>query len=178
MEEPLIIRKPLSKEDFEMMYDLRWRVLREPWNQTRGTEKDDIEIDSHQFIVTLNEKIVATAHFHKINETEGQIKYLAVEKDYRKKRIASKLMRYIEGFAISLGLTGIILNAWKTAKVFFEKLDYKIIREGPLLFNEIEHYVMKKMLCKINKCQTFFFLQLLLNNLVLNFLYSGEVIYL
>ena len=146
MEEPLIIRRPLSKEDFELMYDLRWRVLRKPWNQPRGSEKDNIETESYPFKVTLNEKIVATARFHKANDKEGHIRYLAVEKDYRKKRIASKLMRYIEGISISLGLTGIILDAWKTAKEFFEKLDYEIIREGPLLFNEIEQFIMKKML--------------------------------
>jgi hypothetical protein len=58
MEEPLIIRQPLSKEDFDLMYDLRWRVLRKLWNQPRGSEKDDIENESHPFIVTLNNKIV------------------------------------------------------------------------------------------------------------------------
>ncbi|MFX0188444.1 MAG: GNAT family N-acetyltransferase [Candidatus Hodarchaeota archaeon] len=146
MEEPLIIRQPLSKEDFDLMYDLRWRVLRKLWNQPRGSEKDDIENESYPFIVTLNNKIVATARFHKNNEREGQIRYLAVEKEYRNKRIASKLIRYIEGFVISLGIHNIKLNTRKTAKDFFEKLDYKIIGEGPLLFNEIEHYVMHKKL--------------------------------
>ncbi|MFW9898426.1 MAG: GNAT family N-acetyltransferase [Candidatus Thorarchaeota archaeon] len=146
MEEPLIIRQPLSKEDFDLMYDLRWRVLRKLWNQPRGSEKDDIENESHPFIVTLNNKIVATARFHKNSEKEGQIRYLAVEKEYRNKRIASKLIRYIEGFAISLGIHNIKLNARKTAKVFFEKLGYIIIGEGPLLFNEIEHFIMHKKL--------------------------------
>ena len=146
MEEPLIIRKPLSKEDYELMYDLRWRVLREPWDQPRGSEKDDIETESHQFIVTLNEKIVATARFHKNSEMEGQIKYLAVEKKYRNRRIATKLMLYIEGVAVNLGLTSILLNTRKTAKEFFEKLDYEIVRDDPLLFNEIEHFTMRKIL--------------------------------
>ncbi|MFX1338326.1 MAG: GNAT family N-acetyltransferase [Promethearchaeota archaeon] len=146
MEEPLIIRQPLSKEDFELMYDLRWRVLREPWNQPKGSEKDDIETESYPFMVTLNEQIVATARFHKANEKEGQIEYLAVEKDYRNKRIASKLMRYIEGFSISLGLESIIIFAWKIAQDFFVKLDYKIVREDLILFNEIECLIMRKML--------------------------------
>lgn len=146
MKDPLIIRKPLSKLDFEQMYDLRWRILRNPWNQLRGTEKDEREGESHPFIVTINEKIVATARFHKNNENEGQIRYLAVEKDFRNERIASILMRYIEGFAISLGLKSIIINARKNAKEFFEKLKYEIVEEGPLLFDKIEHYIMKKML--------------------------------
>lgn len=146
MEEPLIIQRPLSKEDYSFMYDLRWRVLRKPWNQPRGSEKDELEKNSYPFIVILNNKIVATARFHKNSEKEGQIRYIAVEKEYRKKRIATKLIRYIEGFAISLGVSSIILNARKTAKEFFEKLDYDIIADGPLLFNEIEHFVMYKKL--------------------------------
>jgi len=146
MEEPLIIRKPLSKEDFELMYNLRWRVLREPWNQPKGSEKDDIETESYPFIVTLNEKIVATARFHTADDNEGRIEYLAVESEYRKRRIASKLMLYIEGFAINLGLTCILIRAPKTTKEFFKKLNYKIIRKNPKLINEIEHLIMKKML--------------------------------
>jgi len=42
MEEPLIILRPLSKEDFELMYNLRWKILRKPWHQPKGSEKDDI----------------------------------------------------------------------------------------------------------------------------------------
>ena len=144
MEDPIIIQQPLSEEDYSIMYDLRWRVLRKPWNQPRGSEKDELEKNSYPFIVILNNKIVATARFHKNSEKEGQIRYLAVEKDYRKKRIATKLLQYIEGFAISLGVSSIILNARKTAKELFTKLDYVIIGEGPLLFDEIEHFVMCK----------------------------------
>ena len=43
-------------------------------------------------------------------------------------------------------LFGIILIAWKTAKEFFEKINYEIIRVGPILFKEIERLVMRKML--------------------------------
>ena len=146
MEEPLIIRQPLSPEDYELMYDLRWRVLMEPWSQPRGSERDDIEAESYPFIVTLNEKIVATARFQKNSENEGQIRDLAVEEDYRNRRIGSILMRYIEGFAISLGITNIIINTRKTVKEFFEKLDYEIMGEKTLHFDEIERNVMIKKL--------------------------------
>jgi len=146
MEEPLIIRQPLSPEDYELMYDLRWRVLMEPWSQPRGSERDDIETESYPFIVTLNEKIVATARFQKNSENEGQIRDLAVEEDYRNRRIGSILMRYIEGFAISLGIKNIIINTRKTVKEFFEKLDYEIMGEKTLHFDEIERNVMIKKL--------------------------------
>ncbi len=146
MEEPLIILRPLSKEDFELMYNLRWNVLRKPWNQPKGSEKDDIENEAYPFVVIFQNKTVATARLHKNNEEEGQIRYLAVEEGYRNQRIGSKLVRYIEGFATCLGIKSIMLNARKTAKEFFEQLEYEIIGEGPLLFDEIEHFIMHKEL--------------------------------
>ena len=146
MKEPLIIRKPLSKEDFQKIYDLRWRVLMKPLNKTLESDKDNIDTESYPFIVTLNEKIVAFALFHKISEKEGQIRDLAVEEDYRNERIGSILMRYIEGFAVSLGIKTITLYTTKTIKEFFQKLDYKTIGEGPLLCDETEQITMMKTL--------------------------------
>ena len=146
MEEPLIILRPLSKEDYELMYNLRWRILRKPWQQPKGSEKDDIENESYPFIVIYNDKVVATARLHKDSEDEGQIRYLAVKEEYRNQRIGSKLVRYIEGFATCVGIKSIVLNARKTAKAFFKMLDYEIKGEGPLLFDEIEHLIMHKEL--------------------------------
>ncbi len=146
-EEPskiLIIRSPRSKSEYDAMYDLRWRILREPWNQPRGSEKDDMEDKSFLFLVKLDDRLVATARFHKNSESEGQIRYLAVEEEYRRQGIASKLLYYIEGFAIRLRISSIILNARQTAQKLFEKVGYKISKEGHLLFGEIPHFVMYK----------------------------------
>ena len=34
------------REEFKSYYDLRYKVLREPWGMQRGTEKDDFEPSS------------------------------------------------------------------------------------------------------------------------------------
>ena len=114
--------------------------------QPRSSEKDDMEEQSTHFIILIEDKIVATARFHKNSETEGQIRYLAVEEDFRRQGIASKLLYYIEIVAVKLGSKKIILNARKTAQRLFEKVGYKILKEGHLLFGEIPHYVMVKEL--------------------------------
>jgi N-acetylglutamate synthase-like GNAT family acetyltransferase len=118
----------------------------EPMNLPKGSEKDNIEAESYPFIVTLNERIVATARLHTSSVSEGRIGFLAVENNYRKKRIASKLMLYIEGFAISLGLSHIIINVPKTTREFFEKLNYEIIQECSTFFEQIELLIMRKKL--------------------------------
>ena len=37
------ITEPKTRDEFEAYYLLRYQVLREPWNQPRGSEKDDME---------------------------------------------------------------------------------------------------------------------------------------
>ena len=36
-------RSPNTDLEFEAYYELRWRVLRKPWGQARGTEHDEYD---------------------------------------------------------------------------------------------------------------------------------------
>jgi len=148
----IIIRQPCLQDEFEEMFDLRWRVLRKPWDQPKGSEKDERDCKEngvHHFIAVVNEKIVGTARYHTCNEHEGQIRYLAVEEEYRGQNIGKNLLKHIERLSISLGIQYIKLNARKSARGLFEKLDYEMLAEGPKLFNEIDHIVMGKPIIKI-----------------------------
>ncbi len=148
----IVIRQPCLEEEFESMYDLRWRVLRKPWNQPKGSEKDEKDGKDngvHHFIAVINEKIVGTARYHTCNEHEGQIRFLAVEEEYRGQNVGKSLLKYIEKYSIGLGIQYIKLNARKSAQGLFEKLDYEILAEGPKLFNEIYHIVMGKQIIKL-----------------------------
>jgi len=146
MSNTLIIRQPSKEEEFEAMYELRWRVLRKPWNQPKGSEKDDLENQSFPFIAISDEKIIGTARLQKNSEIEGQIRYLAINEEYRNQKIGRDLILFIEWYASKKNCSYLKLNARKTAHGFFIKQGYEIVGEGPTLFNEIEHYVMKKEL--------------------------------
>ena len=111
MEGILIIRQPKTEDEYEAMYDLRWRVLREPWGQPRGTEKDDLESEAHHFIALLDDQVVGTARLHKIKENVGQIRYIAVEDRFRRKKIGWNLMEAIHVTARNRGTRFLILNA-------------------------------------------------------------------
>ena len=37
------LRPPETAEEFDAYYNLRWMVLRAPWNQPTGSEKDEYE---------------------------------------------------------------------------------------------------------------------------------------
>ena len=36
------LAEPRTTQEWESYFDLRWRVLREPWGQARGSERDDL----------------------------------------------------------------------------------------------------------------------------------------
>jgi N-acetylglutamate synthase-like GNAT family acetyltransferase len=144
LDDKLVIREPLNTEEFESMYNLRWKILRKPWNQPKGSEIDDKEGEAYSFIAILKGNIIGTARFHKISDIKGQIRYLAIDESFRNLGIGTSLMKHIESYAKKQGIKTIILNARKTAKAFFDSFDYYIISEGPLLYNEIEHFVMVK----------------------------------
>ncbi|TXT54000.1 MAG: putative Galactoside O-acetyltransferase [Promethearchaeota archaeon] len=125
----IIIRHPCENE-VERMFDLRWKVLKEPWNQPRGSEKDERdrkENGVHHFIAVINEEIVGTARFHTCNEFEGMIKYLCVDEHYRGQNVGKALLQHIEKFSISLGIQYLKLNAQNNTLSLFEKLEYEVI---------------------------------------------------
>lgn len=100
VENTVIIRQPNVEKEYKDMYNLRWRVLREPWNQPVGSEKDDREEESYPFIAMMNNKVVGTARLQENEEIdgkkEGQIRYLAIEEVYRNKKIGRDLIAFIE----------------------------------------------------------------------------------
>jgi N-acetylglutamate synthase-like GNAT family acetyltransferase len=150
MDEPLIIRKPISKEDYELMNDLIVRILKKPVNYLINPEKDGLESQSYPYMTFFKNRIVATVRFQKTNENNGQIKDLAVEEEFRRNRIATKLVRFIEGLALCLGIKKIALNPTYASIKFFEKLDYKIMEEESNLVNQKELITMGKEL-NLNK---------------------------
>ncbi|HUX98666.1 MAG TPA: GNAT family N-acetyltransferase, partial [Candidatus Deferrimicrobium sp.] len=136
MEGILIIRQPITHEEFEAMYDLRWRILRAPWNQPKGSERDEWETKASHFIALLNDKIIGTARLQLINQDAkiGQVRYLAIETIFQRKGIGGKLIEAIHLTATNRFLNHLVLNAREHAVKFFEKHGYKVVGEGPLLF--------------------------------------------
>ena len=150
MDEPLIIRKPISKEDNELMNDLILRILKKPENHIKESDYDGFESQSYPYMTFFKNRIVASVIFQKINENNGLIKDLAVEQEFWRNRIATKLVRFIEGLALCLGIKKIALNLTNTSIKFFEKLDYKINEEKSNLVYQKEHITMRKDL-NLNK---------------------------
>jgi len=75
----MIIRSPQTRDEYFRYYDLRWRILRAPWNQPKGTEQDELEGQAIHIIAIDGDKIVGCGRAHFNTEDEAQIRYMAVE---------------------------------------------------------------------------------------------------
>ncbi len=141
----MIVRAPKTKEEFERYRDLRWRILRAPWNQPRGTELDELESIAFPIMVCEVDGFpigVGRVHFN--SETEAQIRFMAVEEGWQGKGIGHLVLKELEKIAFEKGAKKIILHARDNVVKFYEKNGYKVVKQSHTLFGTIPHFLMEK----------------------------------
>jgi len=138
------IREPRTEMEFEQYYDLRWRMLRKPWHQPQGSEKDEFEDSGIHIAAFLNGKIIGCGRGHFISSRQAQIRWMAVEDEYQGQSLGSRILKVLEEQLFKAGTTEIILKAREKAVNLYRKQGYEIFDEGELMFGEIRHYWMRK----------------------------------
>ena len=143
----MIITEPKSVEDFEKYYQLRWEVLRKPWNKPRGSERDEME-ESCIHAMATNDlgEVLAVCRLQFNSAEEAQIRYMAVKENTQGMGIGGAIISYIEKTAINKGKKIIVLHARENATGFYKKNGYNIMKTTYILWGEIQHYLMKKNL--------------------------------
>lgn len=141
----MLVTEPTTEKDYELYYDLRWRKLRKPWSQPKGSEKDELEDKSvHVMVCNVDRIPVGVGRAHLNSAVEAQIRYMAVEEDWQGKGIGKKVLSYLEEKIKETGAKYIVLNARDIAVKFYEKNGYKIVKKAHTLYNVIPHYKMIK----------------------------------
>ena len=141
------IREPSTPGEFEDYYVLRWKILRAPWNQPRGSEQDELEQTSHHLMVVSDDGTpIAVGRLQFNSILEAQIRYMAVDVSHQRKGVGTLLLQALEQRAIELGAARIVLDARENALRFYRNQGY--VPEGPghTLFNAITHILMTKSL--------------------------------
>ena len=140
------IIEPNSSAEFVQYYNLRYEVLRKPWLQPKGSEKDDGDKSSiHRMIIDeSNGKAVAVGRLQFNTSEEAQIRYMAVSDNYQLKGYGNIIVKTLEDIALNKGIRNIILQARENALKFYWKNGYEIIEKSYLLFDEIQHWLMVK----------------------------------
>ncbi len=140
------IRTPETQEEWENYYDLRYRVLREPLNQERGSERNDGDAIGHHFALYDNGSLKAIARLDRSGEGVAQTRFVAVESESQGKGYGKLIMLEVEREAANRGDHQMILHARDYAVMFYKKLDYRLVEESYKLFDVLQHYLMQKAL--------------------------------
>ena len=90
-------------------------------------------------------KIIGVGRLHFVNIKESQIRYMAVDKNFRKKGVGNAIVHKLEIHSINNYRNKIILNARENAVIFYSKLGY--VNLGKIDVGiDIKHFQMKKNL--------------------------------
>jgi len=124
----IIIRQPQTREDYKAYYHLRYQVLREPWGQPKGSEKDDYEPISRHLMAVDEQTGELVGVVKWLDRAPGQawLTHLAVHPAHQKQGIGQLLAKAVEEAAKTLGYASIGAQVRLNATEFFEKLGYRI----------------------------------------------------
>jgi len=143
----MIIKSPETPEEFEKFCDLRWKILRAPWNRPKHKIEDEINDKSIKLIACdENGKIIGTGRARFNSSTEAEIKSMAVEENYRGKGIGSKIIFELERKIKETEARKIVISSRDKAVEFYKKHGYRVISESYNLYGEVPHYTMMKEL--------------------------------
>ena len=139
----LEIREPRSGVDFGLYYDLRWRILREPWTAQRETARDELEDTAYHLMGFLGDRLVGVGRLHFNTADEAQVRYMAVEEGFKGEGVGSAILGALEKRACERGARRIVLNAREGAVHFYERHGYRRTAHASELFG-ISHWEMEK----------------------------------
>ena len=140
------IKSPENKEEWDSYLLFRWEVLRKPLGMSKDSLADSIEDESFHLMGIDEEKnVIASGRVHFNSKNEAQIRYMAVDENFKRKGVGTEIVKELENYAISKGIVNMILNARENAISFYLSLGYEEV--GPYQSDTgIAHKTMKKSL--------------------------------
>jgi ribosomal protein S18 acetylase RimI-like enzyme len=140
--------EPSSDEELTAYYDLRWRILRKPWDQPPGSERDDLDGTSYKLMFKEPDgQAVAVGRLHFNSPEEAQVRYMAVDPEWDRSGLGSRILQELEAEARKRGAQQMVLNSRDNAVGFYEKHGYALSGQAGALFGgKVQHVRMSKML--------------------------------
>jgi N-acetylglutamate synthase-like GNAT family acetyltransferase len=140
------LRTPRTAGEWRQYYALRWRILRSPW-QAGGPEREpDEDASVHRMLCSDADEVLAVGRLHRVDADTGQIRFMAVAEGHQRRGYGTRLLRSLENAARELGLHTLILQAREQAVPFYRHQGYQLVEPSFLLFDAIQHYLMRKRL--------------------------------
>lgn len=138
---------PVTPEELKMYYDLRYELLRKPWNRPYKSTIDEDELNSiHALMLDDSGKGVAAGRLVLNSDEEGQVRSMAVAQEFQNKGLGTKILQHLEEEGRKKKFKHIILDAREGAVNFYKKNGYVPEGDSYTLFGVIPHVRMRKIL--------------------------------
>lgn len=137
---------PSTEQHWQCYYQLRYQVLRAPWQQPAGSERDDSDATAFHLMAIDNDGCLAVGRVHMVDENVAQVRYMAVAEHAQGQYLASHLLMLLQRYAQQQGASLMRLHARDSALGFYQKAGYRVVEPSHLLFGEIQHYLLEKSL--------------------------------
>jgi N-acetylglutamate synthase-like GNAT family acetyltransferase len=137
-----------TQNQIDAIIDLRYDILRKPWNQPKETSSDGMEDTAINAFILDNAKVIACGRLQDNGEGLGQIRYMAVDSDYQGKGLGKLIVIKLEEEARNINLRTVELQARENAVEFYKSQGYAVKETSFKLWDIIQHYLMTKNLNK------------------------------
>ncbi len=135
-----------SQNTINQIIDLRYAILRQPWNKPKDTATDDLEGSSINAYIEQDEDVIACGRLQDNGNGLGQIRYMAVNANDQGKGLGKLIVAKLEEEAKRIGLKTIELQARENALEFYKSQGYEVKETSFKLWDIIQHYLMTKEL--------------------------------
>ena len=135
-----------NQRQIEAIIDLRYDILRKPWNQPKETSTDGMEYTAINAFIEDNSIVLACGRLQDNGNGLGQIRYMAVDSNYQGSGLGKLIVTKLEGEAKRIGLKSIELQARENALEFYKCQGYQVKETSYKLWDIIQHYLMEKAL--------------------------------
>ncbi len=136
-----------TEQELSLIIDLRYKILREPWGQSKVSAKDDLESKAYNaYIVDDKNSVIACGRLQENENNTGQIRYMAVDDSQQGKGLGKLILLALETKGKGIGLKTIELQARENALEFYKGSGYTLIEPTFKLWGIIQHYLMRKSL--------------------------------
>ncbi len=147
------VRPPRTPAEWDAYYQLRYTVLRQPWQQPPGSERvpaDDEPGTAHALLLadetSPRPEALAVGMLQPTSAQQGQVRFMAVAPQAAGTGLGRQMMDALETQAQAMGLTEIVLHSRETAVPFYERLGYEVVEPSHTLYGVIPHFLMRKLL--------------------------------
>ena len=95
--ELLILQSPRSPSEWDTYFDLRWRILRQPWGVSERDSEDDSAF--HLLLMDAAGKALACGRLHLTAPGEAHLRYMAVDEHARGCGYGGRILEALEAEA-------------------------------------------------------------------------------